>query len=216
MMQRNKDPRVQRTCILLREALLDLLDEKRFEAITVADISERAKVNRATFYRHYQDKYDLVVQIFEGVAEELVSELNTRIQQRLINLDDPPAVWARLFHYFAEHARLYRALLGKTGTPWLVTQAYERFAGPLLKSFRAMRPAGSLSKMPEEVATTFALHLLIGVVAWWLEYDMPYSPEQMASWFVRFVSQGYFHVLGLETIISTQHGERPGQKAGMA
>ena len=44
---------------LLREALIDLIDEKGLDAVTVGEISERAMINRATFYRHYQDKYEV-------------------------------------------------------------------------------------------------------------------------------------------------------------
>jgi AcrR family transcriptional regulator len=53
------DPRVKRTRKLLQEALLELLAEKSFDAITVQDIAERSTINRATFYAHYVDKYAL-------------------------------------------------------------------------------------------------------------------------------------------------------------
>lgn len=54
------DPRVKRTRKLLHDAFDSLLTEKGFEAITVQDIAERATLNRATFYAHFQDKFDLV------------------------------------------------------------------------------------------------------------------------------------------------------------
>jgi AcrR family transcriptional regulator len=53
------DPRVRRTRKLLQDALLALLAEKSFDAITVQDIADRSTINRATFYAHYVDKYDL-------------------------------------------------------------------------------------------------------------------------------------------------------------
>ncbi len=54
------DPRIMRTRKLLREALASLLAQKNFASITVADISERATVNRATFYAHFTDKLALL------------------------------------------------------------------------------------------------------------------------------------------------------------
>jgi AcrR family transcriptional regulator len=54
------DPRVTRTQNLIREALKALLQEKNFESISVQDIAERATVNRATFYAHFQDKFALL------------------------------------------------------------------------------------------------------------------------------------------------------------
>lgn len=53
------DPRVRRTRKLLQDALVELLGEKSFDAITVQDIAARSTINRATFYVHYADKYDL-------------------------------------------------------------------------------------------------------------------------------------------------------------
>lgn len=54
------DPRIKRTRHLLQRALDDLLREKEFHAISVQDITERAEVNRATFYAHFEDKYALL------------------------------------------------------------------------------------------------------------------------------------------------------------
>ena len=54
------DPRVKRTRQLLQQALIALMQEKAFQDITVQDIAERATVNRATFYAHFEDKYALL------------------------------------------------------------------------------------------------------------------------------------------------------------
>src|ERR1700686_1800719 len=53
------DPRVKRTRLLLQVALVDLMAEKSFDAISVQDIAERATLNRTTFYDHFADKYEL-------------------------------------------------------------------------------------------------------------------------------------------------------------
>jgi AcrR family transcriptional regulator len=54
------DPRVLRTRKLLEQAFIELLNEKGFQEMTIQDITERATVNRATFYAHFEDKYDLL------------------------------------------------------------------------------------------------------------------------------------------------------------
>lgn len=70
--QEKIDPRVKRTRKLLIEAFQSLLDEKGFESITVQDITARATVNRATFYAHFTDKYQLVDQLIgDGFAQIL-------------------------------------------------------------------------------------------------------------------------------------------------
>lgn len=60
------DPRVTRTRKLIREALTSLLAEKSFGAVNVQDIAEQATINRATFYAHYTDKFDLL----DGLVRE--------------------------------------------------------------------------------------------------------------------------------------------------
>jgi AcrR family transcriptional regulator len=70
-----EDLRVRRTRKLISDALIDLTKEKGFAAVTVRDIAERAGINRATFYRHYQDKFDLLDRYAEAVYELLDTTL---------------------------------------------------------------------------------------------------------------------------------------------
>ena len=65
--QEDTDLRIRRTHKFLQEAIIELINEKGFEAITVGDIAKRAMINRATFYRHYDDKYDLVAKILGAI-----------------------------------------------------------------------------------------------------------------------------------------------------
>jgi AcrR family transcriptional regulator len=54
------DPRVKRTRSLILQAFDELLAEKGFEAISVQDVTDKAEINRATFYAHFADKYALL------------------------------------------------------------------------------------------------------------------------------------------------------------
>lgn len=72
------DPRVIRTNQLIRVAFSELLYEKEFEKITIQDISERATINRATFYSHYQDKFELMESLITAnIKEGFLSHLST-------------------------------------------------------------------------------------------------------------------------------------------
>ncbi len=68
------DPRVKRTRAMIAEAFSAVLHEKGFQAISVQDITERAGINRTTFYLHFTDKYDLldynISQLFRGELEK--------------------------------------------------------------------------------------------------------------------------------------------------
>ena len=54
------DPRVKRTRNLILRSFESLLAEKGFETISVQDVTDKAEINRATFYAHFQDKYVLL------------------------------------------------------------------------------------------------------------------------------------------------------------
>jgi AcrR family transcriptional regulator len=66
------DPRVKRTRQMLDQAFIELLAEKGFDAVSVQDVTDRAGVNRATFYAHFQDKFALLdYSIRESFREEI-------------------------------------------------------------------------------------------------------------------------------------------------
>src|SRR3990172_5188069 len=66
------DPRVKRTRSLLERSFMEVVAEKGFQAVSVQDITEKAGVNRATFYAHFPDKYALLdYSIRQGFRQEL-------------------------------------------------------------------------------------------------------------------------------------------------
>jgi AcrR family transcriptional regulator len=78
------DPRVRRTRQLLQQALMSLMMEQRFRDITVQEIADRATVNRATFYAHFEDKFDL-----------LDSANHARVKQELAAQVGDESAWSR-------------------------------------------------------------------------------------------------------------------------
>lgn len=60
MAQSKIDPRVLRTRKLIMDSFINLSEQKDFTDITIKDITTEAMINRATFYYHFEDKYDLL------------------------------------------------------------------------------------------------------------------------------------------------------------
>ncbi len=204
MTHKQTDPRIERTDKLLKNALIELTAERGFDAITVGDIAERAKVNRATFYRHYQDKYDLVERIFQEAIEILRSDLGPPGEDAL-NTDpqNPPVRWVKLFGHFVEHEWLYRALLGTHGSSWFVARMRDQFIilveerEQLRDRIPSLQKNPRQTKIPVKVAITLMSTLMVSTIAWWLESGREYSPKQIAGWFLEIVINGYVDALGL-------------------
>src|SRR5712692_11361098 len=72
------DPRIRRTRHLLQDALKGLLEQKRFDDITIQDITEAATLNRATFYAHYPDKFALLGELIRLTFLQLLDQRNVR------------------------------------------------------------------------------------------------------------------------------------------
>src|SRR6476469_4339363 len=72
LLEKSSDPRVKRTRKLLQQAFMELIMEKEVASISIQDITERATVNRATFYAHFEDKYTLLDSIVREEFQEMM------------------------------------------------------------------------------------------------------------------------------------------------
>ena len=65
-MNNKTDLRIVKTKKILFETLIKLMKQKNFEKIKISDICEESLINRSTFYAHYEDKYDLLIELVEN------------------------------------------------------------------------------------------------------------------------------------------------------
>jgi AcrR family transcriptional regulator len=170
---------VRRTQHLLREALIDLIEEQGFEVLTVGELTERAMVSRATFYRQYHDKYDLVERIFTEAMDALLNAVGE------LGLEHPPESWVTFFEHIAAYDRLYRALLGRKGSAWFVRKMRGSLAD-LIKA-RGQLPHGPtannrpLHTGKDELVPDLVSTLWVEAITWWLEQGRSYTPNEMAT-----------------------------------
>lgn len=182
MTQSASNLRVRRTQKLLREALIELIEERGFDALTIGELTERAMVSRAAFYRNYRDKYDLVEQIFEEAMSALLNAVGEMRPEQ-----HPPEVWVAFFEHIAKYERLYRALLGGKGSSWFVRKMRASLADlvkehgrghGLVRSACYDQPVLTFSDdlVPDLVST-----MLVEVVTWWLDQGRQSTPREIAT-----------------------------------
>ncbi len=75
------DRRITKTKRALRRALIELMEERGFDAVSVNDLCARADLNRGTFYNHFRSKEDLLAALEDEVMDDL-----DRIQEQMANL----------------------------------------------------------------------------------------------------------------------------------
>lgn len=190
MSQAAENLRVRRTQRLLRESLIDLLEERSFESLTIGEITSRAMVSRAAFYRNYKDKYDLVERIFDEAMTALLAAPDLDARSPLERLTG-------FYTHIAEYERLYAALLGKRGSPWFAARMRATFADvaaahlqtpeiranggpdePMPSVPGSASPSGSGS---DELVPTVLGAMFVQTITWWLEHGRPTSPRTIAE-----------------------------------
>jgi AcrR family transcriptional regulator len=158
--------RVRRTRTLLRQALVELIEDRGFDRVTVGDLAARAMISRAAFYRNYRDKYDLVEQVFDEAMAEMTAEGEDDVRS-------PSQRFAGFLRHIDDYHRLYGALLGRKGSPWFADR------------MRSALAATSSQHLPDRDADALAPSVISAMfvqsILWWLEHGRPCPPDELAE-----------------------------------
>jgi AcrR family transcriptional regulator len=173
---RSEDRRIQRTRQLLRQASIDVMQEKGFKAMSIQEVAERANVSRGTFYAHFVDKYALLESLLREEFQNLIRPL------------PPVSQWNKnalhlLIRLLLENFRDVQRQCHPIGVidPLIERILQEELAGLLLMWLKQKRRKEVRGKVPmETMAQTMSWAILGAALQWSLEpATMP--SEQMAE-----------------------------------
>ncbi|MDO4266871.1 MAG: TetR/AcrR family transcriptional regulator C-terminal domain-containing protein [Eubacteriales bacterium] len=177
MENKKTDRRVRRTRKMLKDSLISLMQEKEFENISVKDVTERADLNRGTFYLHYQDTHQLLADIEEEALEQFREMLNRCREAPQKGSLMPMLV--PLIDYVSENADICRILFRNSAaidfTKRLQAQINETGREILEPLFPE---AGNPT---DEYFFEFITSGLIALMARWLNSGRSISREQLAD-----------------------------------
>ena len=185
-MEEKLDRRVVRTKQQIRQALIELLSQKSENNISVRELTQKANINRGTFYIHYKDIHDLVEQLVDEGVEKLLGVCRRH----------PPAQTPRascpfltdLFQTLQSDSQLFTILLGNTGS-----QAYservckaiqDHFLNDLLSVFYSADPK------QRQVASDFIVAGCLHEALVWLKNGTKETPDEMAYLTGRIIMHG--------------------------
>ncbi|MEL1134174.1 TetR/AcrR family transcriptional regulator [Desulfitobacterium sp. THU1] len=194
------DRRVIRTKAAIRSAMISLIEEKGFEALSVKDITDKANINRSTFYLHYVDKFDLFDQTLEGITQDLhriLTEIITLTPDDLQDIKMPYAVVVKVFEYFLANAALMKTVLGTKGNIALQNKMkkimwsalFEKNFSPLIKKENLV--------VPFEYFASYIAAAHFGVIQQWLENGCRETPEEMARILTNLTFRGPLFAAGV-------------------
>ncbi|MFC3798636.1 TetR-like C-terminal domain-containing protein [Cohnella sp. GCM10012308] len=180
------DPRIVRTRRMLRDALVELLEEMDVEKISVNRLAERATINRVTFYLHYRDIPDMM----EKMADEMIEDLRAILQapasrQRPAQAEGWPLM-VNLLEHIAEHFRFYKVILTTRRTTVFTEQFLKLLTDMVVERIDSPEGEANLAALgiQRDIVVWYGSSALIGTIISWLRNDMPYTPLYLAKQFM--------------------------------
>ncbi|MCL4248761.1 MAG: TetR/AcrR family transcriptional regulator [Anaerolineae bacterium] len=177
----NEDRRVQRTRELLQNALMELLETRDYDALTIQDVAERANVGRTTVYLHFESKEDLYRQAHRAEIARIAGAPLTRVE---LFADDPPDRMVAVYAYhWATRDVLRMVYFGKDAE--VIHRQMRDQHSVQIATYLAATFAGVRFILPVDVLANCLAVSEMGLMMWWIEKHPPYTPEQMATHFHR-------------------------------
>ncbi len=178
-MNKKDDLRVIKTRKLIYQTLLDLMKEKTFEEIKVSDICSKAMINRSTFYAHYEDKYELLIDFLSNLKEEFAHELNESCKENLSIRE----YYIRLISLFLDHIDskrdVYNSIMVNNRSSIMMDILLSVVNDDILKRFKE----NDINlKVPTEVISKFYLGGVINIGMEWLSNSNKYTKEEILDY----------------------------------
>lgn len=180
-----EDRRITRSKKALRQALISLMEEKGFDAITVNDLCSAADLNRGTFYNHFSSKEHLLA-TFEDEVMENLAQIQTQMED--FNVRDVVAVrlmkrplpfLVDLFDYLRKQGSFLHAVLGPGGDVRFGPRLRDSVCTHLIQSVLHEQYRNDPSPFVSYYLAFYASAYL-GVITHWIETGMKESSEEMA------------------------------------
>ena len=179
------DRRIARSKRALRSALIELIEERGLDDVSVNDLCARADLNRGTFYNHFHDKDDLVTTL----EDEVISDLE-RIQEQMKDLTvmdlvryrmrkQPLPFLVDLFDYLREQGDCLHAITGPGGDIRFAPRLRDSVCANLIQTILHERYRANPTPFVQYYVAFYATAYL-GVIEHWIETGMQESSEDMA------------------------------------
>jgi AcrR family transcriptional regulator len=168
----------------LQDALIALIMEKGYEALSVQDIIDRANVGRATFYAHFDNKDDLLVSRLEGLRQSL----KARQRQAMAHSSPEQRIFAYthdMFVHVDEHRTVFRSMIGKRSGA-IIRQLFHKMLVDLIREdVNTVPPRNKDENTLREAVVHAIAGGLFGLVLWWVDGPAKLGVDEVEAIFRR-------------------------------
>ncbi|MFV0400486.1 MAG: TetR/AcrR family transcriptional regulator [Oscillospiraceae bacterium] len=178
-MEASEDRRVQRTKTMLRSALAVLMTKKTLRNITVRELTEMADLNRATFYLHYRDVFDMQQQIEDEVIREL-DQIFRANQPRVVGLPSR-CLFLAILQYVSTGTDVCQMLLGKNASRTFLDKLGEMVEKHYVTDWLHQYNIKDEDTRNISYLSGYMVYGYVAIVARWVEAGMQEPPEEIAK-----------------------------------
>ena len=186
-MEQKLDRRVRRTREQLKRALTQLLLEKPVREITVRELTDRADVNRGTFYAHYTDLYDMLEQMENELLEAFQALLDRHAPDDLTR--DLAPLLSDVFCFVEENRALMPVFLGQQTADRFLRRFSQVIYQRCLREWAGLYPLGDVSE--PNYYLEFVVAGTVNLVRTWARRGFREAPEEMARLTGRLILRGF-------------------------
>jgi AcrR family transcriptional regulator len=172
--------RRQQTHSRIKEAAIELILEKGYQEVTIQDITDRADYARATFYLHFQDIEELVLEYFN---EGWQDHSSTAQELQLTAGGELPLLYYEILVDFLladQNKDFYRIIFNRLGPMSIIEQIKKHLIVDIEKRISNNSELAD-DNIPPFLKANFYFGAMIQSIVWWLEEPNPYTPQQMAD-----------------------------------
>jgi AcrR family transcriptional regulator len=176
--------KVRYTKRVLKESLIKPMKQKPITRITITELCEEADINRATFYAHYTDQYDLLKQI----EQELVDDINQYLEDYKFNeygLESMQRM-EQIFEYIRENSEVCSVLISDSGDKEFLKEVLLIVQQQCIAEWTSK----NVNKDVAEYLYAYATSGSIGIIQKWLQEGMTRSTREMAEIITKLTDQG--------------------------
>lgn len=197
MMIRGKktDLRIVKTHIQLWEALVGLIVEKGYEKITVNEICKTAMINRSTFYRHFEDKQDLLLRNTDEILFEMAEKAKN---PNAIVEDNDYSEYVGFLNFVGNHQFFFKIMLGSGGMQLFTDRIYSYLYEVTNQRIRELPLKFDESPVPLELLIHYVAGAHLSLIKWWVLNDLPCPPDQLMKYNRILFAQDPLSLLGMD------------------
>lgn len=179
----------RRTYTLLQQAFFKLLTEKPFEKITLKELCDTAMIPRSTFYRYFEDKYDLLGYCLQNFFENMDLDIDVIYLKNLDSMKDYLAKTLKVLDTaHAQFSRIYR--LNRDGV--FMDLLRSLLIQVLTDKLKQAENSGIHCRISTPVFTYLLADFYISVAKCYLDFDGEFSAENFIEHVVLFANRNFF------------------------